>query len=112
MLSTLIRTLTCVALAAGLAAGVSAQQYPTKPIRFVVPFAPGGGTDLLGRTPAQKLNAAWGQAGGVGLGAEAEVDPGVDRLWLQAVGAGLSKRANGRGAVLDVRVGEVVDEAR
>ena len=41
--------------------GVCAQNYPAKPIRFIVPFAPGGGTDLLGRTIAQKLNEAWGQ---------------------------------------------------
>ncbi|MBI4191589.1 MAG: tripartite tricarboxylate transporter substrate binding protein [Betaproteobacteria bacterium] len=38
-----------------------AQNYPTKPIRFIVPFAPGGGVDLIGRTIGQKLNEAWGQ---------------------------------------------------
>ena len=40
---------------------VSAQGYPTKAIRFIVPFAAGGGTDLVARTLAQKLYEALGQ---------------------------------------------------
>ena len=43
-----------------LAASAHAQ-YPVKPIRLIVPFAPGGPSDLLGRIVGQKLAEAWGQ---------------------------------------------------
>ncbi len=39
----------------------SAKDYPHKPIRFIVPFAAGGGTDFMTRLFAQKLFDAWGQ---------------------------------------------------
>ncbi len=38
-----------------------AQGYPTKPVRFIVPFPPGGGADVIGRVISQKLSDKWGQ---------------------------------------------------
>lgn len=40
---------------------VHAQAYPSKPIRFILPFPPGGGTDILGRILGQKLSEQVGQ---------------------------------------------------
>ncbi len=37
------------------------QEYPTKPIRFVVPYPPGGSSDIMARIIGQKLTESWGQ---------------------------------------------------
>jgi tripartite-type tricarboxylate transporter receptor subunit TctC len=59
--SSLARLLSA-AIALGLmAAGAHAQTYPSKPIRMVVSFPPGGTTDILARTIGQKMTEDWGQ---------------------------------------------------
>jgi tripartite-type tricarboxylate transporter receptor subunit TctC len=53
----------CAAVAATTCAitAATAQNYPTKPIKLIAPFPPGGSTDLLARVIGQKLTEAWGQ---------------------------------------------------
>ncbi len=49
-------------LTIGIAAGAAnAQEYPVKPVRIIVPYTAGGGSDLLGRLAAKKLGEAFGQ---------------------------------------------------
>ena len=47
--------------AALISTSVSALDYPSRPIRYIVPFAPGGPTDIMSRAFAEKIGAAWGQ---------------------------------------------------
>ena len=74
-----------IALAFALAAAAQAQNFPTRPVRLVVPFPAGGPTDLLARTVGQKLTEMWNQtvvienkpgaSSMIGVDAAAKADP-------------------------------------
>ena len=82
--STITTLLSAMACAIGLSAA-AAETYPSKPVTIVVPFAPGGATDVLPRMFAERLQAVLGQpvvienvsgAGGtIGLGRVARAEP-------------------------------------
>jgi tripartite-type tricarboxylate transporter receptor subunit TctC len=77
-----IVVLCCVAALPALGAEIA---YPTRPIRVIVPFPPGGSTDVIARLIAQKLTEAWGQqvvvdnrsgaGGNIGMGMAANASP-------------------------------------
>jgi len=56
-----MRTVLFALLAAILALNVQAQNWPQKPVRFVVPFPPGGATDVAARSVSDRLSQALGQ---------------------------------------------------
>ena len=58
----LVRTLALVTLTCLAAPGAFAQAWPAKPIKLIVPFPPGGPTDLVGREAARILREGLGQA--------------------------------------------------
>ena len=81
-----------IALAAPYAA---AQRYPSKPVRIIVPFAPGGGSDFTARLMAQKLTERYGQSfivenragAGGNLGAELALKAPPDGYTLLLISA-------------------------
>jgi tripartite-type tricarboxylate transporter receptor subunit TctC len=54
-------SLLVLALAATAAPAQTPSHYPSRAVRMIVPFPPGGGTDIISRSIAQKLNESWGQ---------------------------------------------------
>ena len=89
-------TLSAMALAAGIAPALAQDGYPTKPLRLIVPFPPGGGNDILARTVSQRLGEVMGQqivvdnrggAGGlIGTTTAAQSAPDGYTLFLGSVG--------------------------
>ena len=55
-----LRYICVVGIAVAFMGGTHAQTYPAKPIRLVVPYPPGGGTDVIARTLAQKMTEVMG----------------------------------------------------
>lgn len=51
----------CTLLALAVPVSASAQTWPNKPVRLIVPFPAGGATDIIGRLVAQKMTEVWGQ---------------------------------------------------
>jgi tripartite-type tricarboxylate transporter receptor subunit TctC len=89
-----IRSIVLGLAVAVLASAVQAQSYPTRPIRLILPFPPGGPTDITGRAIGQKLSEQLGQsvvpenrpgaAGNIGLELAAKAPPDGYHIVLAA----------------------------
>jgi tripartite-type tricarboxylate transporter receptor subunit TctC len=87
-----IRAITGLMIALASLASAPAQEFPSKPVRFIVPYAAGGSGDLLARLLGNKLSSVWGQqvvvdnragAGGlIGTEAAARSEPDGHTLYL------------------------------
>ena len=96
------RLLAALLAACAMALPAAAQDYPNRPIRILVPFVPGGATDILGRLLAQRFNEAWKQpvtvenragAGGT-IGAEVIARSAPDGYNLLMTSASLAVNAS------------------
>ena len=85
------RTLVIAALAAAMGMAAHAQEYPTKPIKLIVPFAPGGNADVVARMAASFMQEALGSASVV-----VENHGGAGGI----VGTGLAAKSEGDGYTL------------
>lgn len=96
MVSRIVNAMGCVGFLCCFASSVFAQEYPTKPIRWVIPYPPGGSTDIVGRIIGQKLTESLGQpviidnrAGASGiLGTEIVAKAPPDGYTVLHIGAG------------------------
>jgi tripartite-type tricarboxylate transporter receptor subunit TctC len=80
-----VKRILAFAIAVFISAAAHAQSWPTKPVRFIVPFPPGGATDISARLLGQKLTEMWSQqvvienrggaGGGVGAAEAAKMTP-------------------------------------
>jgi tripartite-type tricarboxylate transporter receptor subunit TctC len=81
---------------APIASLAQADDYPVKPVRIIVPFAPGGSTDQLARLVAERLTHAWnrqfvvenraGAGGNIGAGVVATAEPDGHTLVMGSIG--------------------------
>jgi tripartite-type tricarboxylate transporter receptor subunit TctC len=86
--------LCCLGLC-GIADARAADAYPTRPVRWIVPFTPGGTTDILARIFGQRLSERLGQqfvienkpGGGANIGTDAVVNSPADGYTLLLVGS-------------------------
>jgi tripartite-type tricarboxylate transporter receptor subunit TctC len=88
-----MKKLIAVAIAA-LTFSAAAQEYPSKPIRLIVPLTPGSGADIAGRIIAQRLNEHWkqpvvvenrpGAGGQIGTAAVVKAEPDGHTLLVQS----------------------------
>ncbi len=88
----------CATGSAKAAMGAAGSNYPSKPIRIVVPFTPGGSNDLVGRVLSQKFHETWGQpviidnrpGGGSTIGIDLVVRAAPDGYTLLTTSGGIA----------------------